>query len=87
MRRLLSAQRRLTIAWLIVAGTIAVLAVLTATTRVPQPVTYAILLLAAAKVAVVMSEFMELRIEPRGWRIAAAAWLVAVTAVLLITFT
>lgn len=61
--------------------------VLIATTSVPQPVTYAILLLAAAKVAVVMSEFMELRIEPKGWRIAAAAWLVAVSAILLVTFT
>lgn len=87
MRQLLRAHCRLTIAWLIVAGITAVLAVLTAATSVPPPVTYAILLLAAAKVAVVMSEFMELRMEPKGWRIAAAAWLVAVSAILLVTFT
>ena len=49
--------------------------------------TIAILLIAAAKIGLIMAEFMELRTAPRAWQIAYAAWLVAVILIVVSGFT
>jgi hypothetical protein len=42
-----------------------------------------IILIASTKIAVVMSEFMELRTAPVVWRLVMGGWLLVVTAVVL----
>ncbi len=46
----------------------------------------AILVVTFAKVRFVMLDFMEMRHAPRGLRIAAEAWVVAIAIVLLVLF-
>jgi hypothetical protein len=42
-----------------------------------------IILIASTKIAVVMSEFMELRTAPVVWQLVMGGWLLVVTAVVL----
>lgn len=48
--------------------------------------TSAILAVAAVKIALVMTWFMELRAAPTPWQIAFSAWLLAVSALLIGSF-
>lgn len=43
----------------------------------PVVCTVAVMLIAAAKVGLVMSHFMELRHAPRPWRMAGVVWVLA----------
>ena len=58
----------------------------------PQPVfapvvcTLAVMLIAAIKVALVMSNFMDLRNAPRAWQAARASWVVAVAGTVMFIY-
>lgn len=43
----------------------------------PMVSTVGVMLIAAGKVALVMTHFMELRLAPRAWQLAGAVWLIA----------
>lgn len=86
MTDLLRAHRRVTVAWVFLLGTTGVVALLTELTTVPTAVTVLVLLIAAAKIAVILAEFMELRSGPVGWRLALGGWLGTVLTIVVVTF-
>lgn len=48
--------------------------------------TVAVMLIAALKVALVMSHFMELRHAPRAWQLAGAVWVLAALSAVMILY-
>jgi hypothetical protein len=52
----------------------------------PVVSTLAVMLIAAVKVGLVMSHFMELRSAPRAWQLAGAIWLLAAASTVVILY-
>lgn len=52
----------------------------------PVVATVAVMLIAAIKVGLVMSHFMELRGAPRSWQLAGALWVVAAAGAVMIIY-
>lgn len=52
----------------------------------PVASTVAVMLIAALKVALVMTHFMELRLAPRAWQLAGAIWLVVAASAVVIIY-
>jgi hypothetical protein len=48
--------------------------------------TLAVMVIAAVKVSLVMSHFMELRSAPRAWQLAGAIWLVVAASAVVIIY-
>ena len=52
----------------------------------PIASTVAVMLIAAVKVSLVMSHFMELRSAPRAWQLAGAIWLVVAASAVVVIY-
>ncbi|MGQ0622472.1 MAG: cytochrome C oxidase subunit IV family protein [Panacagrimonas sp.] len=52
----------------------------------PMVSTVAVMLIAATKVGLVMSHFMELRGAPRPWQLAGAIWVLAALSVVMFIY-
>lgn len=77
---------RLSIVWIGLLLASALTAVLTEQERGIRWATVSILLIAAAKIGLIMAEFMELRSAPRAWKVAYGAWLTAIVVIVVSGF-
>jgi heme/copper-type cytochrome/quinol oxidase subunit 4 len=69
--------------WGFLLAAVAAACWLSATQRGSAGASFAIFLLAAAKIHLILWHFMELKRAPVPWRIAASVWLALVTAISL----
>jgi Prokaryotic Cytochrome C oxidase subunit IV len=78
-----AAARRPTAAWVLLVLATLLTGWLAETRAGLHWVAIVIILLASTKIAIVMSEFMELRTAPLVWRLVMGSWLLIVTTVVL----
>lgn len=72
-----------TIVWIILMAATCLSGWLAETDRGVRWATVTILLVASVKTGLIMHEFMELKSAPLPWRVAAGAWLLIVTSIVL----
>lgn len=76
-------MNRATLVWLLLVSATCLTGWLAETERGVRWAVVAMLLIASAKIWLIMQNFMELRHAPLPWRLGLGAWLVAVTAIVL----
>ena len=74
-------SRGLTLVWMVLVVATVLAGWLAQTHRGIHWAALLIVLIASAKIHLIMNHFMELRSAPVGWRIAMSAWLLVVTCV------